>query len=299
MKKIKENKIAMDKSQKVVFIIYFVLFIITSLLFLYPLFWTFCNSLKPWAEYTSNANGLPSSWNLGYYAEIFTSFKVSAGSTGRMAGFLEMTWNSIWQTCGGQFLNILASVFVAYPLARYKFPLHKFFFGIIIFRITIPVIGSGPVAYKFMRDIGMINNPPFFMLTYFTGFDLNALILYGYFKAIDRGYSEAANIDGASCFQVLFKIIIPQAMPAMFALYVRSVMGYWNVYSTAQISLSHYPNLALGIYNFEKIMPTDKDGLGAIKYFGAIIISSLVPIILFAFTQKTMLKNISVGGLKG
>ncbi len=291
MKRVKENKVAMDKSQTVTFVVYFVLLIVTSISFLYPVFWIFQNSMKTVEEFFDNPNALPKSWKLSYYFEIFKSFKVGS------VGFLEMVWNSFWLTFGGQALNILASICVAYPLARYKFPLHKFFFGIIVFRITIPILGASAAGYKFLRTLGMIDNPTTFMLTYFSGFDLNALIFYGYFKVIDRGYSEAAYIDGASCLQVLFKIILPQALPSILALYINSVMGHWNNYSTPQINLPSYPNLALGIYSFENDMLFIENG--SAKFFGAIIISSLVPITLFAISQKTMLKNMSVGGLKG
>ncbi len=291
MKKTKANKVAMDKSQIIVFAVFFVLLVVTSMLFLYPVFWIFQNSLKTTAEFFENRNGFPKTWNVASYVEIFKAFKV-----GDDVGFLEMVWNSIWLTFGGQFLNILASVCVAYPLARYKFPLHKFFFAIIIFRITIPVIGASAAAYKFLRFLNMIDNPPLFIVTFFSGFDINALILYGYFKSVDRGYSEAAYIDGASCLTVLFRIMVPLSLPCIFSLYVNSVMGYWNVYSTSQINLPSYPNLALGIFEFEKVaMREDKMNF----YYGAIIISSLVPTLLFALSQNTMLKNMSVGGLKG
>ncbi len=285
------GKVSKDKSQTITFAIYFVLFLITSFLFLYPFFWIFQNSFKSVEEFFELPNALPKKWDFAYYAEIFKSFKVGS------ATFLKMTWNSIWLAFGGQALNILASICVAYPLARYKFPLHKFLFGIIIFRITIPIIGASAAAYKFLRLLGMVNNPKLYILTYFTGFDINALIMYGYFKAIDKGYSEAAYIDGANCFQILFRVIIPQAIPCILALYINCVMGQWNVYSTPQIYLPSYPNLALGIYVFESDMMFIENG--SAKFFGAIILSSLVPLILFAISQKTMLANMSVGGLKG
>lgn len=289
--RINKKTIKKDKSQVIVFAIYFVLFIFTSFLFLYPFFWIIQNSFKGVEEFFDNPNALPTNWDFAYYVEIFKSFKVGSVS------FWEMTWNSIWLTFGGQFLNILGSLCVAYPLARYKFPFHKFLFGIIIFRITIPIIGASAATYKFLRMLNMIDNPKLFLITYFSGFDMNALIMYGYFKAIDKGYSEAAYLDGANCFQVLFNVIIPQAIPCILALYINSVMGQWNVYTTPQIYLPSYPNLALGIYSFEGDMLFIENG--SAKFFGAIVLSSLVPMILFTVSQKTMLANMSVGGLKG
>ena len=287
----RKNKVEKDKGQTIVFIIYFILFIIFSLLFIYPMFWCFQNSFKSVEEYYENPSALPIVWNFSYYIEIFRSFEIDS------SGFWEMTWNSVYLTFGGQFLNILASACVAYPLARYNFPFKKFLYGIIIFRITIPIIGASAASYKLIRALGMVNNPLTFIITFFNGFDLNALILYGYFKGISKEYSEAAFIDGANRIRTLVSVVLPQAMPCILALYVSSVMGYWNVYTTSQIYLPKYPNLALGIFEFENTMRYIENG--SAKFFGAIILSSLVPIVLFGISQKTMLKNMSVGGLKG
>ena len=85
----KTNKIARDKSQDIVFGVYFVLFLITSFLFLYPFFWIFQNTMKTAMEFRTNPNGLPTTWNFGIFVEIFKTFK-----DGNVT-FLEMIWNSI------------------------------------------------------------------------------------------------------------------------------------------------------------------------------------------------------------
>lgn len=233
---------------------------------------------------------LPDSWKLTYYGKIFLSFKIGA------YGFWEMAFNSFWQAFGSQALNILASMMIAYPLARYNFPGKKFIYGIIIFRITIPVIGAGAAAYKLMRALQLVKNP-LYIITYFTGFDMQALIMYGYFKAISKEYSEAAFMDGASCVQVFFHVVFPQAFPCALALYINAVMGAWNNYTAPQIYWTNYPNLALGIYEFEKASLSVEGGRP--MFFGAVMLSALVPLTLFSAGQKLMLTNMSVGGLKG
>lgn len=287
---IKSRKIKMDTSQKITFIVYGLIFVIFSVLCLYPLFWVFGNSLKGYEELKESSIALPKSFDLSIYQGVL-SF-TSSSFTAVRVGFWGMAFNSIWMAFGGQAINLLASICVAYPLARYKFPFKNFFYAIIIFRITIPVVGSGPASYKFMRALNFLNNPAPFMLTYFTGFDMMALILYGYFKGISKDYSEAAYIDGASRLRTFFTIILPQAMPCILALYINQVMGAWNNFSTTQIYLHSYPNLAYGIYNRlnKKMDP---------QFFAAVFMSSLVPLTLFGAFQKTMLTNMSVGGLKG
>ena len=281
-----------SKSKTVVFIIFFILFLVQSFICIYPLFWCVMNSLKTNIDYLKNLNGLPTVWRFDIWAEIIPSFTLK-GNT-----FWIMIWNSVWFAFGTQFMNILASVCVAYPLARYKFPGRNFLYGIIIFRITIPIIGTGSVGYKLERALGMIDNPVLYTMGAFQGFDMNALIMYGYFKAVSKEYSEAAVLDGATTLRVLFSVVIPQAFPCVLALYVNSVMGQWNNYQAPLISLPSFPNLALGIYSADLSSSFLGENNKA-KFFGAVIISSTVPLLLFTLAQKTMINNMSVGGLKG
>lgn len=285
------KKIQISKSQKITFYIYFAIFLIFCVYCLYPLFWCICNSLKTPEEYFNNPTALPESFNLLYYGRIFQSFKV-----GRYT-FWEMAFNSIWQAGGWQLINVVASVMVAYPLARNNFPLKGFFYGVIIFRITIPVIGAGPATYKFFRTFNMLNNPLLYSLNYFNGFDMAALILYGYFKGISKEYSEAAYLDGATRLQTLVSVVLPQAFPCILALYINNVMSSWNIYSVSQLYMTKYPNLAYGLFLFENTA-TFIEGSKPM-FFGAVIISASVPLLLFIAGQKTMLQNMSVGGLKG
>ena len=126
---------------------------------------------------------------------------------------------------------------------------------------------------------------------------MTALIFYGYFKGISKEYSEAAFIDGASRIRTLFSVILPQALPCILALYINNVMGQWNNYSTSQIYLPQYPNLALGIFNFDSASSFLENSTA--MFFGAVLLSSLVPLALFTSGQRLMMNNMSVGGLKG
>ena len=287
----KKAKKAENVDKKIIFTVYFVFAIIYSVYCLWPLFWAFYNSLKAPYEYYESTVAFPKVWDFGYYTSIFKRFKVGSNN------FLAMVFNSIWMAFGQQILEILASMLVAYPLARYNFIGKNFFYAIIVFRITIPIIGGGGSAYKLMRSLNMINNPINFALTWFVGFDMSALIMYGYFKNISKEYSEAAFIDGATRLQTLFKVVFPQAWPCVLALYISSVMNTWNNYGTSMLYLPKYPNLAYGIYLFQNEVLFIEGGTP--MFYGAIILSSIVPLALFAGGQKTMLSNMSVGGLKG
>lgn len=279
-----------DASQNIVFVVYFIIFLAFCVLSLYPIYWCFINSMKGLIEFAENPLGLPSRFNFDHYVGIFDKFEVAGQN------FWQMLWNSCWQTFGACFLNVAASVMVAYPISRYNFPGKKIIYGIIIFRITIPVVGSAAAQYKLFRDLNMLSNPSSFWMAWLGGFDMTALILYGYFQSISKAYSEAAYLDGANRFQVLWYAVLPQAVPCIIALYVNQVIGKWNDYTTSQLYLREYPNLALGLYSFEKAAVFEG---GMPVYFATVIISAIPPIILYSAGQKLMLENMSIGGIKG
>lgn len=280
-----------DTSQNVIFGIYFVIFLLFALLSLYPVYWCFINSMKSLPEFMQDPLGLPKSFGFEHYGMVFSEFEVSGQN------FWEMLFNSSWQTFGACLLNVTASVLVAYPISRYNFPGKNLVYGIIIFRITIPIVGSAAAQYKLFRTLDMLNNPKIFWVAWLGGFDMTTLILYGYFSAISKTYSEAAYLDGANRMQVLWYAVLPQAVPCIVALFVNQVIGKWNDYTTSQLYLREYPNLALGLYVFESGSLFVQDGKTV--YFAAVILAAIPPIILYSAGQKLMLENMSVGGLKG
>lgn len=287
-------------SKRVVFTIFTILFLIQSFICLFPLVWCISNSLRPNPEYYANPNSLFTSLHFEYIAPAISAVKVATNGD---ATFFSAIWNSFWFAFGTQFLNILASLFVAYPLARYNFPGKHFIYGIIIFRITVPIVGSSAVGYKLELALNMVNNPPMYMVGAFNGFDMNALIMYGYVKAVSKEYSEAAFLDGANALQVLFRVVVPQAFPCALALYVNCVMAQWNNYSAFLVSLSEYPNLAVATYKMEGakalVGGSDYGAIGNALFYWIVLLSGIVPLVLFAASQKLMIKNMAVGGLKG
>lgn len=277
------------KSEKTTFSVFFLIYIVFAIICIYPLIWCFINALKSTPEFLESTFTLPDKAMWKNFATALKNFKI------KDQGIFDMLWNSIWQTFGGCALNILASILVAYPLARFKFPGKVLIYTVIIFRVTVPIIGSAASEYNLFASLHMVNNPSLFWMAWLSGFDMSALILYGYFRSISESYSEAAVIDGAGPFRVMWQVIIPQALPCIIALYINLVVAKWNDYTLSQIYLRSYPNLAYGLYEFSQNL--NNTG-GYTVYFAAILMSAIPSILIYAVAQRIMVKNMSVGGLK-
>lgn len=277
---------------KIVLILFFLFFLTNAIICFYPFVWIFNNSLKGSAEYVSSM-AITKEWQFINYLNVFEEFITEGG--GRAVNYWEMLWHSAWQTVVYLFVNIGTSVLVAYALAKFRFPGQNLLYALLIFTQTIPIIGTGAAMFKLKHALGMINNPYTIWLQWAHGFDYSAFILYGIFKSISNSYSESAKIDGASDLNVFLRIVLPQAMPTITALLITNFVTKWNDYATTQTSLWEYPNLAYGLFTYRK----DATYVGPEIYYAAIIIVSLPGILLYAFFQNVVVKNLSVGGLKG
>ncbi|MBR2449516.1 MAG: carbohydrate ABC transporter permease [Clostridia bacterium] len=271
---------------------FFCFFLFEAIVQVYPFLWVINNSLKTFDELNNDSVALTQAWEFINYVRVFSEFKVLGN-----VYYFEMLWNSVWQTFVFLFVNIAASVLVAYALAKFKFPGRALLYGIMIFTQTIPILGTGGASYKLRFELGMINNPWTIWLGWAVGFDYSAFIFYGAFQSVSNSYAESAELDGANELQIFAKIILPQVFPAILALMVTNFVGRWNDYSTAQIYLSQFPTLGYGLFLYGT--GANWSEYGKTVYYAALIITALPGVLLYACFQGLIIKNVSVGGLKG
>ena len=282
----------MSIGAKITLSLFFVFFVVEAVIQLYPFLWGINNSLKDTREFYESSLALTKSWRFSNYADVFTKFKVKGG-----VGYLTMLWNSVWQTAMYLFVNILSSTLVAYAVSKFRFPGRKFLYGLMIFTQTIPIIGTGAASYKLRYAMGMINNPALIWFYWAMGFDYACFVLYGTFQGISNSYSESAEIDGANEWQILLRVVLPQAFPAIVALLITNFVARWNDYAQAQISLNNFPNLAYGLYLFQKTSQYESNSQGL--YYAALVFTALPGVLLYVFFQNFVVKNVSIGGIKG
>lgn len=278
---------------KIALICFFLFFIFEALVHIIPFLWVLNNSVKTTEEFYESSVALTKTWSFSNYKDVFSQFKVKGS-----VGYLSMFTNSIWQTGVYLFINLLSSFLVAYAISKYRFPGRGVFFSIMIFTQTIPIIGTGAAAYKLKYALGMINNPATIWLSWAMGFDYSAFILYGTFQSVSNSYFESAKIDGANNWQIMFKIMLPLALPCIAALAVTNFVSMWNNYAVSQITLNKYPNLAYGLYLFQS---SGSNYIANPKgvYFAALVLTALPGIILYSCFQNLIINNITVGGIKG
>lgn len=276
-----------SKGEKTVLLIVFIVFLIYAFSLLFPFVWSFINSLKTSMEFfdVNNAWKLPAKPSFDNYLVVF-----------KESGMGGMFLRSIYLTVTGSLLSVLMSASAAYVVSKYRFRGRNLIYTIAISVMIIPSVGSLSATFRLLTNIGLYNNIILYPIMYAGAFGFGFLLLYGFFQSIPWAYAEAAFMDGASDFQVFFKVMLPQAKPALISLAIIQGINIWNDFFGPFMFLPEQQTLAVGLQDLVNKMQYSAEWP---TLFAAMIISVIPIIVVFVFFQKTIMENTVAGGLKG
>ncbi|MBE7078630.1 MAG: carbohydrate ABC transporter permease [Clostridiales bacterium] len=291
------------KSQKTVLWIVFTIFLIYAFTLVYPFIWAFINSMKGREEYAADVLGFPSSFSeFGHnYKIAYEALSVSMGNSS--VPFTGVFVNSLLYTGLSTFMTVASSAVAAYTVAKYNFKLKGFFYLLAIFSMMIPLVGALPSQYRLIKTVLHFDSIPGMAIVNSGGFGYNFIMLYAFFKGISWQYAEAAFIDGASNFKVFTKVMLPQAKPALVAIFITAAIGCWNDYMTPLLFLEwKTPVLSYAVYDLKnKVGKSLSDGEKVTEpiFYAANLIATVPMIIVFSIFSNTIIENTVAGGLKG
>ena len=269
----------------------FIVFALYSLSLLFPFIWMLLNSFRSVGEWQSIVNfkdfwGLPKTWDFSNYLTILKENNV-----------FEMILYSVILTVLGTIVNVFFSACAAYVLAKYNFPGKKLIYGLAIFAMVVPIVGTLPAQVSFMEFLHLDDTVIGVLFLYSGAFGFNFILLYSSFSSVSWSYAEAAQMDGGGNFTIFFKVMIPMCKGPIISCCILQAIALWNDYSTPYLFLNSHPTLAVGLQQLQK----EFIGQGG-KYplvFASMILSILPVLILYACFQKKIIENTVAGGLKG
>ena len=279
--------------EKVIFGTVCVFFSIYAIMLLYPLFYLAVNSLEDSVVYAlkegSEKFGLPEQLHFSNYVKVFTQLQFEDST------FMSMLFNTLFYTFIPTAYGLFWPTLNGYVFAKYNFKIKGVLYAIAITCMTLPIMGTGGAAFKLRLDLGMYDNRWAFLIGGTGSFDSRWLILLGIFKGIPWSYAEAVFMDGGNDFIAFFKVMLPMAVGPIVTLSIIASISCWNDYTSIILFMPSYQTVASGLYfvqltMFEKF-PT--------IYYAALFISMIPVIVVFAIFSEQIMKNMSVGGLKG
>ncbi len=263
-------------------------------IYIFPFVIQVGNSFKSDPAATANAlNPIPNPADLSAWRQIF-----GVGTAASVTDFPRWLFNSAFLsvtiTVGRVFLDSLAG----YALARLQFRGRKLVFGFVIATLAVPGVVLLIPRFLMLKELGIFNSYQGMILPMLV--DATGIFLMRqFFLQVPVSLEEAGRVDGASIWQVYWRIVLPVVRPGLLTLTILSFQGSWNefqFYEIASISPKYY-TLTTGLANIVG------GGLSAGNEYplklGAAALT-IVPIgVVFFMLQKYMRPGGMAGAVKG
>ena len=217
--------------------------------------------------------------------------------------FLRFIWNSTFHSVSVTFLEVGISLIVAYGFARFNFKGKRFLFMFLLMTIMLPgeiTIVPGFIYWVQLSEILGIQ----FIDTYWPmilpaigGQAVHIFFMTQYFRTISNDFAEAAYINGASNWKILWKIYFPMSLPAIITISISSFMGTWNAFLSPMIYLNSRENfnVQVGLQMFQGI---DGSNINWALVMAATTVSIIPILVLFFAMQKYFIPSNKADGVK-
>lgn len=211
----------------------------------------------------------------------------------------------------GTGLNILLCIMMAYPLSKdkKKFPGRDIYMWVIVF--TMLFNGGLIPTFLLISRLHLMDSIWALILPGAVPV-FSVIILMNFFKGIPKGMEEAAQIDGAGPWYILWRIFVPLAKPAIATITLFAVVGHWNSFFDGKIYINNSANVPLQTYiqsltvdtsrlyenmSYDQILRQQE--LSSLTFNSAKIVVSMIPILLiYPFLQKYFVTGIVMGAVK-
>lgn len=248
---------------------------------------------------------LPKAFSFDAYRYIFT------GSAKILCGYGITIFISVAGTAAG----ILMTILLAYPLSRKELPGRN----AISFFIFFTMLFNGGLVPSYMiwsntfhiRDTIWALLLPNLLMNAF-----NIIMMRNYLKAnVPDEIIEAAKIDGAGEFRILFKVIFPMSVPMVATLGLMVGLGYWNdwqnglYYIAGRTDLYSIQNILNRMLQDAQFIASGQAGgnvgemaasLPSVGIKMAIAVAGILPVLMiYPFVQRYLVKGITIGAVKG
>lgn len=277
----------MVKRRYIVSIFKWLIALLVAFVILFPMYWIFISSITPPGElFKSPIDYLPDH-------PTFDSYKFLIQNV----GLLEKIGNTLIIVGSSIILSTIICVLAAYAFARFANKIIRRSFGFIVITMLIPEIVMARSLYEFIRSVGLFDTYLGLILLYTSSvIPFSTIILTNFVRDIPYSLEEAAEIDGATFFQRVFKIVFPLMKPAIATICIINFISCLNNFFTPLYYANNIQVLSVAIVQ----LPL-RDNMYSVPWdlvsaMGWII---LAPIVLFVIIfEKQIMEGIIAGGVK-
>lgn len=258
---------------------------ITGFVMVFPFIYMFLSSLKPSAEVVQVPPTLwPSEVRWSNYLEVLSIVPLGTQliNTIIVTVLVVLGW-------------VLTSVLAGYAFARLEFPGREWLFGAYLATLMVPFAVLIVPMYRLMLVFGWVDRLEALIIPWlFTAY--GTFLLRQFFTSVPRDLEDAALIDGASHWGILFRIFLPLARPAIATLATFAFLYAWNSFLWPLIIISSPARKVVtqGLVDLQALYAARVDLIMA-----GSTLAVLPTLIVFLFAQRYFIEGIATSGLAG
>jgi N-acetylglucosamine transport system permease protein len=265
---------------------------IWGLIVVFPMLWALTTSFKTDQEIFFSPWALPAT-------PVFANF-ARAWTTARLGEYFV---NTMIVVVPSLFLTLLLSSMAAYVLARFEFRGRNLITYMFLVGMIFPLFLALVPLYFVTQKLGLLDTYPGLILVY-VAFSLSftTYFMINFFRTLPKELGEAATIDGASQYDIFFRIYLPLAKPGLITMGIFNFLGQWNQYIlpntlmiTNETGNTHYV-LSQGLYYLQakQFYGSDWSGL-----FAAVVIVMIPTLAVYLIFNDQIEQGMTAGAVKG
>lgn len=262
-----------------------IVLIIICLISLFPTIYVVMYSLKGGGNSLYSPTLIPQQLTLENYTKLLSSqFPLWVRNSLILGGFSAA-------------ISVMLATFAGYAFSRLNFAGRRYGILILLIIQMLPTIGSLVAIFRGFQIFGLLNSLTGLILLFgFGGSALAVWLMKNFMDSIPKELDEAASIDGATNWQVFWRILFPLLQPMLVAQFIFGFIGIYNEYVVTTVFLSDsklYP-LGVGVKLFSTQFSTNWT-----QFCAAAVLGSIPIMIVFFLAQRFLVEGLTKGALKG
>jgi alpha-glucoside transport system permease protein len=243
-----------------------------------------------------------SPWWEALFNPLSTIWTIDAYQNSLSSGMLDSLINTIAVTIPATILPLMIAANAAYAFTFLNFKGKEFFFAVLVALMVIPLQSSLIPVLRGMvwiqRNLGIPLTGTYasaWVVHSAFAMPLAIYILRNYMMTLPRELIEAAKVDGASNYQIFWKLILPMSVPALASFAIFQFLWVWNDYLIAFIFVGEQK----AVMTYQLLRLLGQYGQGWRDVAAGSFISLIVPLIVFFGLQRYFVRGLLAGSVKG
>lgn len=260
---------------------------ITTIGFMFPIYWLFVTSLKaPEDIFSFTLQLIPQTVTWENYARALNE-----------TSMLQYLLNSVIVTTATTLLVLSVASLSAYAVSRFTFVGRRTYHFVILSTQVMPGITFLVPIYLLWLHVGLFDTRLSLIITYSGLYTPVATwLLTNYFRGVPKQIDESALIDGASRTRILVQMIIPLSKPGLLAVALSTFTNYWQELMIA-ITLTYSDSMRTIPAGISSFLTESGIRWGPLTASG--VVASLPILLVYILLQKNLVRGLTAGAIKG